>query len=618
MYRNPDDKVLGGVASGAAAYFGVDVVVIRLLFILLIFFGGTGLILYIILWIILPEAITITDKMEMQGEPVTLRNIETNIKKSLKVSEGEEESIWTRILLFPFRLIAALINFLSKALGPIATFFVEAVRVLFGLILVLSGIALTLAIIVLLGAAFGVMTGGFLVDAVDFPVALIRDEITTLPIITAFLAGLIPLIFLVILGVSIITRNLLLNARLGWSLFALWVISLIVILFTIPPLVGHFTREGVHTEVENLSVPDNKTVYLDVRQVGMEDYEVTTLRLRGHEDSLFRLEKRFEARGKSRQDAIDNARMVTYRVAVEDSLVTFDSNIQFSEGAKFRQQSLEMTLHIPWNRPFQMNDDLRYIIRNTIYYYGFNVYQMEGNTWMFTPEGLRCITCPDSDTEPLDADLGYIDGGNSRSFDISGFEGVKISSIFNGEIIQGDDWKIILQGEERDLDDVVVRMLNDDLEFDFTRDISDWDTEREKVKVFITMPDLETLELSGAARVSVTGFEENYLQLDLAGASSADIDVEVSDIDIEMDGMSSLTLYGRGERLEANIAGACSLDAFDYDVDYAQVDASGLCTIKLSVAEELEIDASGGSEVRYRGDPMLKSQRSSGSRIIKD
>ena len=87
MYRNPDDKVLGGVASGIGAYFGVDVVIIRLLFIILLFFGGTGLILYIIFWIILPEATTITDKMEMQGEPVTLRNIETNIKKSLRVGE---------------------------------------------------------------------------------------------------------------------------------------------------------------------------------------------------------------------------------------------------------------------------------------------------------------------------------------------------------------------------------------------------------------------------------------------------------------------------------------------------------------------------------------------------
>jgi phage shock protein PspC (stress-responsive transcriptional regulator) len=207
MFRNPDDLVLGGVCSGIAAYFGIDVVIVRLLFIILIFFGGTGLILYIILWIILPEARTITDKMEMQGEPVTLRNIETNIKKSLKVGEDEEESIWAKILLFPFRLIAALITFLSKALGPVATFLVEAIRVIFGLVLVLTAMALTLAMLVMGGAALGLFTGGYFTEFVDFPVELVSQEISALPLLAGFFAGLIPCVFLVILGVSIITKT---------------------------------------------------------------------------------------------------------------------------------------------------------------------------------------------------------------------------------------------------------------------------------------------------------------------------------------------------------------------------------------------------------------------------
>jgi phage shock protein PspC (stress-responsive transcriptional regulator) len=337
MFRNPDDKVLGGVSSGVAAYFGIDVVIIRLLFIVLIFFGGTGLILYIILWIILPEARTITDKMEMQGEPVTLRNIESNIKKSLKVSDDDEESIWTKILLFPFRLIAAVIQIISRALGPIATFLVEAIRVIFGLVLVLAAIALTLVLLITGGVALGIFTGGYLAEFVDFPIDLISHEISVFPLIALFLAGLIPAVFLVILGISVITKNLVLNARLGWSLFALWIISLIILLFSVPPLVGRYTRDGVNTEVETFSMPPRVTV-LKLKEVGLEDYEAATLRLRGHEDSIFRLEKRFEAVGKSRMDAIENAKMVNYQVSIEDSIITFDSNIQFQEGAKFRGQ----------------------------------------------------------------------------------------------------------------------------------------------------------------------------------------------------------------------------------------------------------------------------------------
>ena len=80
MYRDSEQKVLGGVASGLAAYFGADITVIRLLFVLSIFLGGSGLIIYIILWIITPEAKSITERMQMQGEPVTLSNIEHSVK----------------------------------------------------------------------------------------------------------------------------------------------------------------------------------------------------------------------------------------------------------------------------------------------------------------------------------------------------------------------------------------------------------------------------------------------------------------------------------------------------------------------------------------------------------
>ena len=100
LFRSTDDRVLGGVSSGIASYFGTDPVVIRVLFVVTMFIGGAGLIAYLILWIITPEARTITEKMQMQGEPVTISNIEENVKKSLHVKEGEE-NLFVKILLFP-------------------------------------------------------------------------------------------------------------------------------------------------------------------------------------------------------------------------------------------------------------------------------------------------------------------------------------------------------------------------------------------------------------------------------------------------------------------------------------------------------------------------------------
>src|SRR5690606_15920718 len=106
MFRDPERKVLGGVAAGVAAYFGIDISFVRILFIVSLFLGAVGFFVYIALWVILPEAHTITDRIQMEGEPVTLSNIESTIKKNLNEKETGEESTLTKIILLPFRLIA--------------------------------------------------------------------------------------------------------------------------------------------------------------------------------------------------------------------------------------------------------------------------------------------------------------------------------------------------------------------------------------------------------------------------------------------------------------------------------------------------------------------------------
>lgn len=75
MYRDPDNRVLGGVCSGMGAYWNIDPIIIRILFVIAFFWGGGGLLVYIILWIVIPQADTIAEKLEMRGEPVTAENI---------------------------------------------------------------------------------------------------------------------------------------------------------------------------------------------------------------------------------------------------------------------------------------------------------------------------------------------------------------------------------------------------------------------------------------------------------------------------------------------------------------------------------------------------------------
>ena len=71
LYRDPDNRVLGGVCGGLGAYFNVDPVLFRLIFIIIFLVFGTGLIIYLVLWLITPEAQTMSQKMEMKGQHFT-------------------------------------------------------------------------------------------------------------------------------------------------------------------------------------------------------------------------------------------------------------------------------------------------------------------------------------------------------------------------------------------------------------------------------------------------------------------------------------------------------------------------------------------------------------------
>ncbi|MDA3953473.1 MAG: PspC domain-containing protein [Bacteroidales bacterium] len=91
LFRDPDNRVLGGVCSGLSAYFNVDPIVFRIIFIIIALGMGSGLIIYIILWIAIPEASTTAQKLEMRGEPITIENIKRavreefeNVKKNMK------------------------------------------------------------------------------------------------------------------------------------------------------------------------------------------------------------------------------------------------------------------------------------------------------------------------------------------------------------------------------------------------------------------------------------------------------------------------------------------------------------------------------------------------------
>ena len=113
LYRDKENGVIGGVSKGLSNYLKIDANIIRVIFVLSLFFGGAGLLFYLLLWLFTKEAKTIGQKMNMSGFNVNLSNIEDFIKKKTKNLNSPENTL-TKVFLFPFRLLAPLINTFLK------------------------------------------------------------------------------------------------------------------------------------------------------------------------------------------------------------------------------------------------------------------------------------------------------------------------------------------------------------------------------------------------------------------------------------------------------------------------------------------------------------------------
>lgn len=632
MFRNPEGKVLGGVANGLAAYFGTDVTLVRVIFFLSIFLGGAGLLLYIILWIITPEAKSITEKMQMQGEPVTLSGIESTIKESLKVDEGEE-NMFVKILLFPFRLIATVFNGLGKAIGPLLLFLVEVIRVFAGALMVLIGVSIIFSIVVGIGVLIGI------IQSPDYffelPVNFFTQTFPLWPSIGLFVSLFIPALILALLGVSVIAKRILFNATFGWSMFSLWVIAVLFVAFMAPSAIAEYRSEGRHRETSNYDL-QGKTAVIKLNEIGSDNYNSTTLKIRGHSDSTFKLVKEYESHGKSRKDAEINASNMIHKVSFEDSIFYIDSDLQYKEGDIFRWQELEMVLYVPYGQKFMMDEDVKKIIRNTIHRYGYTVDDMGENTWTFNEGGMICLTCPDYDPNDFEYEGDEDDGegiegnfesyydadplpGYLKEYELSNIDQIIISSIADVNIIGSKENKLIISGSEEYAAALMVEIYGSTLDIDHKNKLLDFDLkrDRDRVKIDILIPEVSQIKLETATNAFVAGFNSNDLTIDLSSASKLTLEGSIDNLFAELSGASHLKLRGNADRFTIDSGGSSRVDALDFIAKIAEVDAGGASQVRINASESLDIEASGLSNVRYKGDAKISIDQSSTSTISK-
>ncbi|HNW71452.1 MAG TPA: PspC domain-containing protein [Candidatus Paceibacterota bacterium] len=225
LYRDPDDIVIAGVASGLGAYFDADPVIFRVAFVLLTFVSGFGILSYIILWIAMPEAKTANQKLEMRGEAPTVAAFEklSKTNKNLKASFKERWNkfpILEKILSVPLLII----NKLFKIIKVIFSKIVPIFKFLFGLFLI--AISLFCLAFVGVGSLYLLLQNNSLYSFAFVPISFIVHSVPFIwLIITGFLSFSIPAIFFLIGGLSLIKRKSFFNFSITIILASVWLIS---------------------------------------------------------------------------------------------------------------------------------------------------------------------------------------------------------------------------------------------------------------------------------------------------------------------------------------------------------------------------------------------------------
>ncbi|MCU0391864.1 MAG: PspC domain-containing protein [Thermoflexibacter sp.] len=558
LFRNPDKRILGGVASGLASYFGADETVIRLLFVIGIPLGGTGFIIYLILWVITPEAKTLTDKMQMEGEPVTLSNIEKKIKDSLNIDENDEENIFAKILVFPFKIIAKLFNFISENFRPLGNFFLEVVRVLSGSILTMSSFAIVLGLLIFLA----VFLGFFSIPSVSsanidgIPIALIKQSVPVGGVTALLVVLIIPFLTFGIAGVSLIAKRRVVSPIAAWSLFGLWILGLLGASATIPAFVQSFQIEGSHKNI-TLYKAEAPLITLGLNEQG-KGLSFVKLTIRGYEGKEIKLVQKLEARGSSQEEASKNAQSVNYKIENKDNMLIFDKNLSLKSESAFRAQSVSMELFIPYGKEFVMQKELGKILSYTLHPFGYEREDLgDDRKWVFDESGLKCLNCPPkeeiAEAVPQEDDIEDIDEEDftKEISDLKGFKKIMVDDNFEVEIEGNKDFGIRIEGNKEIVRQVSVVQNEDELILTF-----DGKSNKLKklvtdpIKIYISMPYLQALNIKGRSNIYLSEFKGKEMSMILSDYAECKADIAIEKLNVVMKDRSELSLAGKGNDLE--------------------------------------------------------------------
>ena len=418
LFRDPEYKYIGGVASGLGYYFGIDTSWLRLLWILFALFSiGTLFPVYLILWIIIPEAKTTADKLKMKGEPVNIDTIQKKVKKefdevSSKIKEVDykktTESLKKKsktFFAFLEELLKRIPTIISKLLGA---FFLVIYSI--GVFGILAG---TFVFIV-----FGNLHWPFDLHFNFFNFSLFQSIYFS---IALFLIVIIPFFFLFSLGMRLLNSESSTFGKISrYVLSGLWIFAFLFIALLSSHEIKNQNITATKTDIKELISIKNDTLYLkttlDLKENNDQHWEFnrgdqlkiafgnfweqsknTKVNLYKSDTPYSYLEMKYSSNGATQEKAKKNAANIQYNWQLNNSTLHLDPFWEIIPSTPFFNQKLKVNLYLEEGQIVLIDKKMKpllhhYIDNDQDYSRG----QITGQHWKMGKEMLECLDCPDN------------------------------------------------------------------------------------------------------------------------------------------------------------------------------------------------------------------------------
>lgn len=358
VYRDRDDAIVGGVCSGLSHYFGWDPVILRILFVVFLFVGGSALLFYLIFWIVLPAADTTAEKLQMRGESVTVENIRKFVNDEAQTASENIRNFASRNK--PDAFVSQAGHILKRLIG--------ALLILIGTAFLISMIT---AIIV---ADINILGDGHANYDLINQLIFADNSTLTLLIIGASLVMAIPAIALVYIGIRMAFDIRKRVPGMGLAMLLLFITGLIISAIGGVKTGRQFAYDAdIRTEInadpvesdtlmvevnddlyfENFTKDEHKELWQMIKIDGDTVIYGAPVHLEFYDDYYGENSKNIEvsvvkqSNGSSRQEAYRLAEDIKYSYTIEGNVLKLDPVFSTAKANLYRGQEVTIRINVP-------------------------------------------------------------------------------------------------------------------------------------------------------------------------------------------------------------------------------------------------------------------------------